>query len=138
LVADQFSDAENGAIFDMNIAWWLIEMQESNGWNDHLAFGLQNEAGFDLPDELRGIDQTLDLIEFEYGGHRHASRLKGEIMEQEGSSVLEDSEDKRTFRGQEGGMAGCERGKPAGDIMFISWFDWPTGYLYSVGIQAYY
>jgi hypothetical protein len=59
-------------------------------------------------------------------------------MEQERGVVLEDSEDKRAFRGPEGGMAGCERGKPTGDIMFISLFDWSAGYLYPVGIQAYY
>ncbi len=61
------------AIFDMNISWRLVEMQETNGRNDHPTFGIENEAGFDLPDELGRIDHSLDLVEFEYCSHRHVS-----------------------------------------------------------------
>ena len=40
-----------------------------------VVFGLENETCFDLPDQLWDIDQTLDLIEFEYFRHCHVSRV---------------------------------------------------------------
>jgi hypothetical protein len=57
----------------MNITGRLIEMQETDRRNDYLIIGIENEAGFNLPDELRNIDQTLDLVELEYLGHQQIS-----------------------------------------------------------------
>ena len=57
----------------------VVKVQEANRRDVHLAFGIENKPSLDLPNQLRGVYQMLDLIELEYGCHRNASRQELQI-----------------------------------------------------------
>ena len=58
----------------MHIAGRIVEMQESDRRDVHLAIGVQNEPAFQFRNQLRYIDEAFDLIELQNGCHGNTSR----------------------------------------------------------------
>ena len=61
--------AYDRAVLDMDVARRIVEMEEPNWWHLHLTLGVEHEARFDILDQLRDIDQLLDLIHPHYRCH---------------------------------------------------------------------